>query len=312
MALLPPFFLDTVVAIGVGDDPGKRKWVGTGFILGKFLEVTPDKKEKRYQLWLITNKHVLVDFKAVYIKFNSAQDPQSKDYKVQLVAKNGRPRWVGHPLDAVDVTAIFLNLGFLKAEGRRFAYFQSDSHTMNKEKMRAAGITEGDRVFVLGFPMGLVAAERQYVICRGGYVARVRDFLENRTSEFLVDVTVFPGNSGGPVILCPSALAIQGTNTIKNADLIGIVKAYVPYTDMAISQQTQRPRILFEENSGLAAVESVDSIIETVELAARRLEGRAAQARSRAKKRQEEIPTEQSVVGDGVPAAPEPPCTSSA
>ena len=24
MALLPPFFLDTVVAIGVGDDPGKR------------------------------------------------------------------------------------------------------------------------------------------------------------------------------------------------------------------------------------------------------------------------------------------------
>jgi hypothetical protein len=29
MSLLPPFYLDTVVAIGVGDDPSTRKWIGT-------------------------------------------------------------------------------------------------------------------------------------------------------------------------------------------------------------------------------------------------------------------------------------------
>jgi len=285
MALLPPFYLDTVVAIGVGDDPTKRHWIGTGFIYGRFVEKIANREAKNYRLWLITNKHVLKDYRDVYIKFNSAQDTQSKDYKVPLIARNGRVRWVGHPTESVDVAAIHLYAKFLEKEERRFAFFQSDSHTMNRENMRAAGVTEGDHVFVLGFPMGLVKAERQYVICRGGCIARVRDFVEGETSDFLIDAPVFPGNSGGPVILCPSTLAIEGTNPINKADLVGIVKAYVPYIDMAVSQQTLRARITFEENSGLATVESVDSIIETVELGEKRLTSRVVKARGRAKRR---------------------------
>ena len=81
-------------------------------------------------------------------------------------------------------------------------------------------------MFVLGFPMGLVAAARQYVICRTGAIARIRDYLEDKTKDFLVDATVFPGNSGGPVVFCPSALAITGTKPIQRADLIGVVKSY--------------------------------------------------------------------------------------
>lgn len=34
MALLPSFFLDAVNALGVGDDPAKRSWIGTGFLYG--------------------------------------------------------------------------------------------------------------------------------------------------------------------------------------------------------------------------------------------------------------------------------------
>jgi len=36
MALIPPRFLDTVVAIGFGDDPEKRRWIGTGLLYGLF------------------------------------------------------------------------------------------------------------------------------------------------------------------------------------------------------------------------------------------------------------------------------------
>ena len=121
--MLPPFFLDSLVAIGVGKDVQRRRWVATGFIFGRFLEEIVEKKEKRYQLWLITNKHVLDDLKEVFIKFNSAQEPDSKDYRVELIARNGRPRWVGNPDDNIDVAAIFLNASFLRAEGRKFAHF---------------------------------------------------------------------------------------------------------------------------------------------------------------------------------------------
>jgi hypothetical protein len=290
MALIPPFFLDTVVAIGVGDDPAARRWIGTGFIYGDPLatESAGTDEEKLYQPWLITNKHVLTDLETIYIKFNSAAEPNSRDYRVTLISRNGRPQWVGHAGEEVDVAAIFLNAGALRREQRRFAFFRGDDHSMPKSGLKKDGVTEGDQVFVLGFPMGLVSPERQYVICRGGYIARLRDFLEEKAADFLVDCMVFPGNSGGPVILCPSALAIKGTKRIGRACLVGIVKSYVPYTDVAISQQTKQPRVVFEENSGLTVVESVDAIRETVELATRRIKGRRAQAKHRAKRKVED------------------------
>lgn len=288
MALLPPFFLDSVVAIGIEDDPFKRQWIGTGFLFGKVVDDSLEQDKRQYKIWLVTNKHVLEVLKNIYIKFNSAQDPDSKDYKVELIAKNGKPRWIGHQNANIDVAVIIINPNFLKEEQRRFFFFQSDLHIMNKKKMEENQITEGDRVFILGFPMGLVSNDRSYVICRGGYFARIRDFIENRSTDYLIDATVFPGNSGGPVIICPSAISIQGTKTIPKAGLIGIVKSYVPYQDAAISQQTRRPRIVFEENSGLTLVESVDSIMETIELAEKRIEGRIAQAKSRIRKKEEQ------------------------
>jgi hypothetical protein len=282
MALLSPLFLDTVVAIGNGADSAQRQWTGTGFIFGLLKETKGE--QKLYQLFLVTNKHVFKGNSAVYIKFNSALDPNSKDYETSLVSRNGKQAWVGHPDPEVDVAALILSPGFLKSEGRQFSYFQSDDHVLYKKSLKELTVTEGDRVFVLGFPMGMVSPERQYVICRGGYVARIRDYLEGKTKDFLIDSPVFPGNSGGPVISCPSALAIQGTQMVSVSALIGIVKSYVPYREFAISPQTGMPRMLFEENSGLTAVESADSIYETVKLASKRIQMRAAFAKYRAKK----------------------------
>lgn len=286
MALLPPSFLDTVVAIGVGDDPKERQWIGTGFVYGDLFEESGE--QKRYRLWLVTNKHVLADLRGVYIKFNSAAEPNSKDYPVPLVASNGRPRWVGHPNPATDVAAILINAATLQADQRRFSFFRSDEHLMSRTDMRQTGQTEGAPVFILGFPMGLVSPERQYVICRGGYIARIRDFLEEKASDFLVDSMVFPGNSGGPVIVCPTALAMTGSSPTTRADLIGIVKSYVPYRDVAVSAQTKRPRIVFEENSGLTAVEPVDAIQETIALGTRRVLALARSRRQAAAARQQE------------------------
>lgn len=291
MALLPPFFLDTVVAIGVGDDAPKRKWIGTGFIYGNAIVSDPPTKPTRYRLWLITNKHVLRDLSAIHVKFNSAQDTSSSDYPISLTASDKASLWVGHPDNETDVAAIFLNAGFLHTAKRRFAFFSSDEHCLAKVGMKAQGLTEGDRCFVLGFPMGLVSQQRQYVICRSGIIARIRDYLEGHARDYLIDATVFPGNSGGPVILCPSALAITGTKPIQRSALIGIVKSYVPYIDVAVSPQTGRPRITFEENSGLASVEPLDAITETVQLAERQLVERV-KSETRASTPESERPAE--------------------
>ncbi len=280
--MLPPFYLDTVIAIGVGDNETNRHWIGTGFLFGNYLSKL-DEQKNLYRPWLITNKHVLSGIDKIYIKFNSVQGSDSKDYEISLKSRNGRPIWIGHPEKDIDVAALYINPTILRADERLFSYFQSDKHIFTKQQLKNEEITEGDRIFVLGFPMGQISPERQYVICRGGYIARIRDFLEDKTTDFLIDAPVFPGNSGGPIIICPSIAAIEGTKPVTDANLIGIVKSYIPYNDMAISQQTNKPRISFEENSGLAIVEPVNAIIETVKLAEKRVKSRVAYAKRKAK-----------------------------
>jgi len=111
----------------------------------------------------------------------------------------------------------------------------------------------------------MIGEKRNFVIVKQGVIARIRDTLAGHTKEFLVDASIFPGNSGGPVVSRPEMIAIQGTKANGNASLLGVVSSYVPYQDVAISMQTKRPRIIFEENSGLASIVPVDYLLEIID-----------------------------------------------
>jgi len=126
-------------------------------------------------------------------------------------------------------------------------------------------VTEGDGVFVLGFPMGLVGSHRNAVTVRSGTIATIRPLLAGTETDFVIDALVFPGNSGGPVVLKPELFAIDGTKANNKASLIGIVHSYVSYREVAVSAQTREPRIVFMENSGLARVHPVDYVNNVVD-----------------------------------------------
>ncbi len=130
--------------------------------------------------------------------------------------------------------------------------------------MNASGVSAGDGVYVLGFPMNLAGVQRNYVIVRNGIISRLSEMFDHASQTYLIDSLVFPGNSGGPVVLRPEIIAIEGTKPHLNAELIGMVVSYEPYIDTAISPQTHRARIAFEENSGLAEVVPVDTLNATV------------------------------------------------
>jgi len=123
---------------------------------------------------------------------------------------------------------------------------------------------EGDFAYVLGFPMGIVGERRSTVIVRRAAIARIRDALDKSSNDFLIDAFIFPGNSGGPVVSKPEAISIRGTKSQSASYLIGIVRSHVSYRDVAVSRQTNLPRVIFEENSGLATVHPVDSFQEII------------------------------------------------
>lgn len=271
MALIPPFFLDCVVAIGTKNHDETKNWIGTGFLLGRFFKkkTNSDADANEYHLFLVTNKHVFNNKNAIIIRFNSLSNEPARDYDVALLNPAGIKIWSEHPSE--DIAVIYINVSLLKEHNMKFSYFQSDKHVINTKQMSEKGIAEGDFIYVLGYPMSLVAPDRQYVIARTGSIARIRDLLEKRSKDFIVDAFVFPGNSGGPVVSKPEMLKIEGTKSINEAFLIGIVSSYMPYRDVAVSQQTMLPRVIFEENSGLAIVIPVDYIMDTIELSFNKL-----------------------------------------
>tara|TARA_B100000686_G_scaffold236614_1_gene244589 strand:- start:924 stop:1769 length:846 start_codon:yes stop_codon:yes gene_type:complete len=262
MALIPPNFFNCAAAIGVRNANGYIKWVGTGTLFGRFfgqLSLT----EKQYHLFIVTNKHVLANQSSVVVRFNPTDNQLAKDYDIPLIRENGQKRWREHP--KMDLAAIGINAEILDSDGVRYDYFRNDKDLMTLEEMEQSGISEGDFIYVLGFPMGIVDMERQYVIARSGIIARLRDTLEKKSLDFLIDASIFPGNSGGPVINKPEIISIQGTQAVTKTALIGVVSDYLSYKDTAVSQQTGNTRIIFEENSGLAVVIPSDYVLEVIE-----------------------------------------------
>ena len=263
MALIPPIYIDCVVAIGTTTN-GEQRWIGTGFLFGDLVEVTPDTLNK-YVVYLVTNKHVLNNLDNIHVRFNPQTGQSAKDYPVALKDKDGKQIWTGNSDPEIDVAVLQVNIQNVRNEAMKCSFFQSDKHTADTNELIAREASEGDPVFVMGFPMGIVAADRQHVFVRGGIISRIKDLFEKRSKDFVVDAFVFPGNSGGPVVSKPENNSIQGTKFSNQASLIGIIKSYIPYSDVAISQQTGKARIMFEENTGLSKVEPVDHIISTIE-----------------------------------------------
>jgi hypothetical protein len=257
MSLIPGFFLDCVVAIGVRAH-NRINWIGTGFV------VAPGEGQETF---LVTNRHVLKGNDHVFLRFNYFQELKSKDYLVEFSPK-GQAVWLGHEEEKIDVAAFRIDQKILKDEGIRLFFFQLDKNALLVADMSRVGLSEGDSVFFLGFPMGLVSDVKKYnhVIARNAVLSRVKDVFNSERNNFIIDGNVMPGNSGSPVITRPEIIAIEGTKPFSKACLIGVLKGYIPYADIAVSKQTGRERIRFEENSGLAIVETVDSIKETINL----------------------------------------------
>ena len=296
-ALIPPRFLDCVVAIGYRPLVTTKKPDGSlqvqrgifvpmasGLLYAYFLKKA-NPTENEYAFYLVTNQHVVADVEraerqqlqelsktsqlhidaVMFLRFNpKALSPAREDFSIPIDSARPGEQWTQDR--DIDLAVIPVGREVLDKEGIQYNFFQSDLHVADRSKAEELGITEGDYIYVLGFPMGLVGTQRNYVIARQGIIARIRDSLaSNVPIPFLIDAFVFPGNSGGPVITRPEMAHLEGTKTQDHTYLVGVVKGYIPYQDVAVSKQTGQIRIMFQENSGLAEVIPMDAVTNLIQ-----------------------------------------------
>ena len=272
MALIPPAYLNSVVSIGVEQKNEHNepvfKSVATGFLVGQPLGEKDENGNQSFKLFVITNRHVFFDekkkeyVKEILFRFNTT-DNKSHHFKVELLNTDGQPKWSMHSNPKVDLAVLPINAGVIQDAKVAF-YFFSDSDLIFARDFGSKNISTGDSLFVLGFPMSISGKAKNFVIVRQGIIARVdEEVLED--GYFYIDASAYPGNSGGPVIIKPEVVSINGTGTNGSAGLIGVISAGEIYKDIAISQQTGEAKIIFTEQTGLVRVVPIELVYEIID-----------------------------------------------
>lgn len=270
MARLLPIHLDAVVSIEVADAQGTVS-IATGFLFGRKTGEKDQEGNDLSRVFLVTNRHVFEDvatgqyLEKVFLRFNMTGGQASRSYEVNLLDAGNKPIWIRHPSDAADIAVLSINAKMLRDEGIRFFFFVEDLHSYLMKDREDLGIATGDGVFVLGFPMGIRGAAQNFVIARKGIIARLDEEVL-REHYYFVDVAAYPGNSGGPVVIQAEIQSVGGTKAVNQTRLIGVVSQGITYREVAVSQRTRQPRIVFEEQAGLVKVVPIDSVVEAIDI----------------------------------------------
>lgn len=167
--------------------------VGTGFLIN---DVGPNGQPHTV---LVTANHVLAKMPGgeARIGYRVENPDGSWSYTPQTIRirdPKGGKLWTQHPSRDVAAISVTAPPEFAKAAIPKTWLAQDE--TFNQLQVGA-----GDEMMALGFPRGLAANQAGFPILRSGRVASFPVAPAKIFPTFLLDFSVFPGNSGGPVFM---------------------------------------------------------------------------------------------------------------
>ncbi|HEY8571673.1 serine protease [Phenylobacterium sp.] len=189
--------------------------VGTGFL------ISAQSPDGRPQTILVTAGHVLEKMPGANarIGYRISNADGSWSYSPQSLRirdGQGHQLWTQHPSRDIAAMAITAPPEFAKA-AIPADYLAADD-TFVKHQVGA-----GDEMMALGFPRGLSANQAGFPILRSGRVASYPVAPAQIFPTFLLDFSVFPGNSGGPVFMSSQTQGADG----KKAFIAGLLTQQV-------------------------------------------------------------------------------------
>ena len=185
--------------------------VGTGFLINA---PTPDGKPR---IVLVTAGHVLDRMPIATAKIGyRIQMPDGGwryDPTSLTIRTGGKPLWTRHPDRDVAAIVIQAPPEFARA-AIPLAWLGED------ESFSKYALGPGDEMMALGFPRGLAANQAGFPILRSGRVASYPLSPSTAFPTFLLDFSVFPGNSGGPVFMAQAARRRPGAEEAQEVQFI--------------------------------------------------------------------------------------------
>lgn len=261
MSLVPSDFVESVAAIGELGESDHINYIATAFLFGH-PGSSQSSRRNSYWRFVVTNRHVVLPARQLWIRFRAPGTNQDSDPFPIPVEESSPGPWITHPDPNIDLAILPLDAVPMPSEFAPDRFLTLDRHVITREELRSSECDEGNEVFILGFPLGIAGTSQNDVTVRNGIIARIKDWYDGRSKDFLIDSFIYPGNSGGPVVLKPVLWSSSHKPRVIYAKLLGLVSGYLAYTDVALSQQTGKIRHISEENSGLAQVVPIDAVVE--------------------------------------------------
>lgn len=185
--------------------------IGTGFLIS---DPTPDGKARTI---LVTAAHVLEKMPAMTARIGYRVQGSDSIWRYDPAALKIRdgdhPLWVKHPTRDVAAMVVEAPEAFVKA-AIPLSYLAKD------DTFSAVNLGPGDEMMALGFPRGLSANPAGFPILRSGRVASYPLAPATSFPTFLMDFSVFPGNSGGPVFMAEGARRRPGSGESQEVQFV--------------------------------------------------------------------------------------------
>ncbi len=184
--------------------------VGTGFLISS---PGPDGRPRTV---LITANHVFQrmpgqNAKVGYRIANADGTWRYSPQPLKIRDDGGRELWTHHPTRDIAAISIKAPREFAQA-ALPMSYLASD------ETFTTYQVNAGDEMMALGFPRGLSANAAGFPILRSGRVASYPLGPATVFPTFLLDFSVFPGNSGGPVFMARPAPRTPGVAPAESGE----------------------------------------------------------------------------------------------
>ncbi len=203
----------------------KERVVGTAFLMGRPVPG----QAGRYYYVLVTAAHVLADIQGndatLVMRVKAGLDSYRRiEHRLQI--RDGwRPLWTQHP--TADVAAMYASLpDNVASQPIPEEYLATDSDFENY------GFHPGDEVFTIGYPYGRESNDFGFAILRSGRIASHPLIPSASLKTFLVDLSVFGGNSGGAIFVNQGSRSSGGNLTFGLVfRILGLVSSQMVMTD---------------------------------------------------------------------------------
>lgn len=201
----------------------ETRTVGTGFL------ISAPRPDGSPRIVLVTAAHVFdampegqarVGWRTALADGNWKFDPAP----LLIRRPNGDPLWLKHPDRDIAVMEVSAPEAFARAAIPLGWLADANS-------FEVWDVGPGDELLSLGFPRGLSSNRAGFPILRVGRIASYPLSPVTAFPTFLLDFTVFPGNSGGPIFWTPTARRRPGAVEPEHPFIAGLLSQEVLVKD---------------------------------------------------------------------------------